>query len=117
MAKENKPAKEYDDIDSAASNGTVLMAKLITGLALLNLMQDNYKKIKSVCYLDEAASLDQVNQRSLIETADDFGFSLIFASPEAQITAKYCVPIRTLAGKNYINTKDWQIFERLNHDK
>jgi len=117
LAKENKPAKEYDDIDSAASNGTVLMAKLITGLALLNLMQDNYKKIKSVCYLDEAASLDQVNQRSLIETADDFGFSLIFASPEAQITAKYCVPIRTLAGKNYINTKDWQIFERLNHDK
>lgn len=117
LAKENQSTKEYDDIDSAASNGTVLMAKLITGLALLNLMQDNRKKIKTVCYLDEAASLDQPNQRSLIETANDFGFSLIFASPEAQITAKYCVPIRTLAGKNYINTKDWQVFERLNDDK
>jgi len=113
LAKENQPAKEYEDIDSAASNGTVLMAKLITGLAMLNLMQDNRKKIKTVCYLDEAASLDQPNQRSLIATANDFGFSLIFASPEAQITAKYCVPIRTTAGKNYISPKDWQIFERL----
>jgi hypothetical protein len=113
LAKDNQPAKEYDDIDSAASNGTVLMAKLITGLALLNLMQDNRKTIHTTCYLDEAASLDQHNQGNLITTAAEFGFALIFASPEAQITARYCVPIKTVKGKNQISRKDWQILEPL----
>lgn len=62
-------------------------------------------------YLDEAASLDQRNQRNLIETAAEFGFSLIFASPEPQITARYCVPIGSTNGKNYISRLSWQILE------
>jgi hypothetical protein len=113
LAKENQPAKEHDDIDNAASNGTILMAKLITGLALLKLMQDERKKIHTVCYLDEAASLDQHNQRNLIATAKEFGFALIFASPEAQITAHYCIPIKTVNGKNEISHKARQIFRQL----
>jgi hypothetical protein len=111
IAKENQAPAEFEDIDSAASNGTVLMAKLITGLAMLNQMQDPRRQIKTACYLDEAASLDQRNQRSLIETAAEFGFSLIFASPEPQITARYCVPIGTTQGKNYISRLNWQIIE------
>jgi len=113
LAKENQLAKEHDDIDNAASNGTILMAKLITGLALLKLMQDERKKIHTVCYLDEAASLDQHNQRNLIATAKEFGFALIFASPEAQITAHYCIPIKTVNGKNEISHKARQIFRQL----
>ncbi len=113
IAKENQAPAEFEDIDSAASNGTVLMAKLITGLAMLNQMQDPRKQIKTACYLDEAASLDQRNQRSLIETAAEFGFSLIFASPEPQITARYCVPIGTTQGKNHISRLNWQILETL----
>ena len=111
IGKQNQKPAEFDDLDSAASNGTVLMAKLITGLAMLNQMQDARKTIKTACYLDEAASLDQANQRNLIETADEFGFSLIFASPEPQITARYCVPIGTQSGKNYISRLNWQILE------
>jgi hypothetical protein len=111
IAKENQAPAEFEDIDSAASNGTVLMAKLITGLAMLNQMQDPRRQIKTACYLDEAASLDQHNQRSLIETAAEFGFSLIFASPEPQITARYCVPIGTTHGKNHISRLNWQIIE------
>ncbi len=111
IGKQNQKPAEFDDLDSAASNGTVLMAKLITGLAMLNQMQDARKSIKTACYLDEAASLDQANQRNLIETADEFGFSLIFASPEPQITARYCVPIGTQNGKNYISRLNWQILE------
>jgi hypothetical protein len=111
IAKENQAPAEFEDIDSAASNGTVLMAKLITGLAMLNQMQDPRRQIKTACYLDEAASLDQRNQRSLIETAAEFGFSLIFASPEPQITARYCVPIGTTHGKNHISRLNWQIIE------
>ncbi len=111
IGKQNQAAAEFDDLDSAASNGTVLMAKLITGLAMLNQMQDARKSIKTACYLDEAASLDQANQRNLIETANEFGFSLIFASPEPQITARYCVPIGTQNGKNYISRLNWQILE------
>ncbi|MGR8935005.1 MAG: hypothetical protein ACU837_11545 [Gammaproteobacteria bacterium] len=113
IAKENQAPAEYDNIDSAASNGTVLMAKLITGLAMLNQMQDPRKAIKTACYLDEAASLDPRNQRNLIETAAEFGFTLIFASPEPQITARYCVPIGTLGGKNFISRRNWQILEPL----
>jgi hypothetical protein len=113
IGKENQNPAEFEDIDSAASNGTVLMAKLITGLAMLNQMQDPRKSIKTACYLDEAASLDQRNQRSLIETAAEFGFSLIFASPEPQITARYCVPIGTLNGKNHMSRLNWQILEPL----
>jgi hypothetical protein len=111
IAKENQASAEFEDIDSAASNGTVLMAKLITGLAMLNQMQDPRNPIKAACYLDEAASLDQRNQRNLIKTAADFGFTLIFASPEPQITARYCVPIGTTHGKNHISKLNWQILE------
>ncbi len=113
IAKENQTPAEFEDIDSAASNGTVLMAKLITGLAMLNQMQDSRKAIKTACYLDEAASLDQRNQRNLIEIAEEFGFTLIFASPEPQITARYCVPIATTKGKNHISRLSWQILENL----
>ncbi|WP_341326848.1 hypothetical protein [Methylotuvimicrobium sp. KM2] len=111
IGKQNQNAAEFEELDSAASNGTVLMAKLITGLAMLNQMQDPRKSIKTACYLDEAASLDQRNQRNLIETAAEFGFSLIFASPEPQITARYCVPIGTSNGKNHISRLNWQILE------
>ena len=113
IAKENQTPAEFEDIDSAASNGTVLMAKLITGLAMLNQMQDPRKTIKTACYLDEAASLDQHNQRNLIEIATEFGFTLIFASPEPQVTARYCVPIGTTNGKNHISRLNWQILETL----
>lgn len=113
IAKENQNSAEYEDIDSAASNGTVLMAKLITGLAMLDQMRDPRKPIKTACYLDEAASLDQRNQRNLIETAAEFGFALIFASPEPQITARYCVPIGTHNGRNHISRLNWQILEPL----
>ena len=116
IAKENQAPAEFEDMDSAASNGTVLMAKLITGLAMLNQMQDPRKAIKTACYLDEAASLDQRNQRNLIEIAAEFGFTLIFASPEPQITARYCVPIGTTNGKNYISRINWQILEPLSNE-
>lgn len=117
IAKENQKPAEFEDIDSAASNGTVLMAKLITGLAMLNQMQDPRKAIKTACYLDEAASLDQRNQSNLIATAVEFGFSLIFASPEPQITARYCVPIGTHKGKNHISRLNWQILEPITDQK
>lgn len=117
IAKENQKPAEFENIDSAASNGTVLMAKLITGLAMLNQMQNPKKAIKTLCYLDEAASLDQKNQRNLIKTASEFGFTLIFASPEPQITARYCVPIGTKNGVNYINRFNWQILEPIDEQQ
>lgn len=113
VGKAGRKAESFSDIDSAASNGTVLMAKLITGLALLHLMQDKRYPIQAVCYLDEASALDQKNQRSLIETASDFGFALIFASPAPLITARYCVPITNSGGVNTISRRNWQVIEPL----
>jgi hypothetical protein len=113
VGKAGRATESFTDIDSAASNGTVLMAKLITGLALLHLMQDKRHRVQAVCYLDEASALDQKNQRSLIETADDFGFALIFASPAPLVTARYCVPISSQGGYNHISRQHWQLLEPL----
>lgn len=113
VGKAGRKEESFSDIDSAASNGTVLMAKLVTGLALLHLMQDKRYNVQAVCYLDEASTLDQRNQRSLIETAQDFGYALIFASPAPLVTARYCVPITSNDGHNNISRKSWQILEPL----
>jgi len=111
VGKAGRKEESFADIDSAASNGTVLMAKLVTGLALLHLMQDKRHKMQALCYLDEASALDPNNQRSLIETAEEFGFALIFASPIPLVTARYCVPISTVDGFNQIGRRSWQILE------
>lgn len=103
--------ESFDDLDSAASHGTVLMAKLISGLAMLHLMQDKRYQVQTVCYLDEALSLDARNQKSLIDIAAEFGFTLIFASPAPLTTVRYCVPIAYSKGKSHISRKSWQIFE------
>lgn len=113
VGKEGQEPETFDDIDSAASNGTVLMAKLVTGLAMLSLMQDQRRQFKGVCYLDEALSLDAKNQRNLIDIADEFGFSLVFASPEALTTVRYCIPILKRNEMNLISRKSWQILEPL----
>jgi hypothetical protein len=113
VGKAGHREESFSDIDSAASNGTVLMAKLVTGLALLHLMQDKRHNVQAVCYLDEASALDARNQRSLIETAHEFGYALIFASPAPLVTARYCVPISSNAGYNHISRKSWQILEPL----
>lgn len=113
VAKVGQKPESFRDIDSAASNGTVLMAKLVTGLAMLHLMQDQRHKVRAICYLDEALALDVRNQRNLIEIAGELGFSLIFASPAPLTTARYCVPIQRVNGKNHISRKSWQLLQPL----
>ena len=108
VGKKGHKPESFKEMDKAASNGTVLMAKLITGLAMLHLMQDPRHRVRTICYLDEALALDPANQRSLIDTADGFGFSLILASPAPLITARYCVPITTINGQNQISRHHWQ---------
>ena len=115
VGKLDQPDESFQDIDSAASNGTVLMAKLVTGLAMLYLMQDTRHNVQTICYLDEALALDARNQSSLIDAARHFGFSLIFASPAPLATARYCVPIHHSAGRNHISKQSWQILTR--HDE
>jgi hypothetical protein len=113
VGKAGRREESFTDLDSAASNGTVLMAKLVTGLALLHLMLDKRSKVQAVCYLDEASALDQRNQRNLIDTAQDFSFALIFASPTPLVTARYLVPISNVKGHNQISRQMWQIIEPL----
>lgn len=113
VGKVDQAPESFQDIDSAASNGTVLMAKLVTGLAMLYLMQDKRHNLHAICYLDEALALDGRNQASLIATAHEFGFSLIFASPAPLTTVRYCVPIHHHNGWNHISRDSWQILEPL----
>lgn len=113
VGKQEQEPELFADIDSAASNGTVLMAKLVTGLAMLYLMQDKRHKLHAICYLDEASALDSRNQANLIATAQDFGYSLIFASPAPLTTVRYCVPIFKHNKANHISRDSWQIIEQL----
>ncbi|MBR9830380.1 MAG: hypothetical protein GYB41_17390, partial [Oceanospirillales bacterium] len=113
VGKVDQAPESFEDIDSAASNGTVLMAKLVTGLAMLHLMQDKRHRLHAICYLDEALALDGRNQASLITTAHEFGFALIFASPAPLTTVRYCVPIHHHQGANHISRDSWQILEPL----
>ena len=113
VGKQGKAAEAFTDMDAAASAGTVLMAKLVTGLALLHLMQHKQQRLQAVCYLDEAASLDLKNQTSLVEAAHEFGYTLVFAAPTPVLSARYCVPIHQHPnGGNLISPKRWQILER-----
>ena len=109
VAKRGHEVDTFYDLEQSASLGTILMAKLVIGLAMLHLMRDKRSPSQAVCYLDEAATLDPANQRSLIETSREFGFSLIFASPLPLTTARYCVPIDTVGGKNFISRRRWQV--------
>lgn len=115
-AQRGEPVKAYKEADEAASNGTVLMIKLVTGMALLKLMQDKKQQMKGVCYLDEAANLDYVNQGGLIEVAESFGFTLIFASPSPLTTARYCIPVTHHNGANFVLRGNWQVLEPLTED-
>lgn len=47
VGKAGRKEEAFSDLDSAASNGTVLMAKLVTGLALLHLMQDKRYNVQA----------------------------------------------------------------------
>ena len=113
VAKQGQAVEAFEELEESASLGTILMAKLVIGLAMLHLMRDKRSASQAVCYLDEAANLDPVNQRSLIDIAREFGFSLIFASPLPQTTAHYCVPIDAIGGRNQIVRQRWQLIETI----
>jgi len=116
VGQRDKPVKAYKEADEAASNGTVLMIKLVTGMAMLKMMQDKKQQMKGVCYLDEAANLDYVNQGGLIDVAESFGFTLIFASPSPLTTARYCIPVTHHNGANFVLRGNWQVLEPLADD-
>jgi energy-coupling factor transporter ATP-binding protein EcfA2 len=100
-------------VDDVGSNGTTLMAKMVFGLALLYMMSDKKKAAMSICYLDEAASIDTPNQKSLIAAAKNFNFNILFASPTVQNTAHYCIRVEKRNTRNIITRKQWQRFEEL----
>lgn len=111
VQKTDEPERPYNDLNKIGSNGTVLMSKLIFGLALLYMMTDKKKSVSSVCYLDEAASIDEFNQKNLIKAASDFGYNILFASPTPLTTVRYCVRIEKQNGKNIISNKQWIRFD------
>lgn len=105
VQKEGELEQNLSDLHAIGSNGTVLMAKLIFGLALLHWMTDKKNATTSICYLDEAASIDEENQKKLIAAAREFGFVLLFASPTAQTTVRYCIRIEKRNNRNVVTDK------------
>lgn len=105
VQKEGELEQNLSDLNAIGSNGTVLMAKLIFGLALLHWMTDKKNAMTSICYLDEAASIDEENQKKLIAAAREFGFVLLFASPTAQTTVRYCIRIEKRNNRNVVTDK------------
>ena len=105
VQKDGELEQNLSDLNAIGSNGTVLMAKLIFGLALLHWMTEKKNVTTSICYLDEAASIDEENQKKLIAAAREFGFVLLFASPTVQTTVRYCIRIEKRNNRNVVTDK------------
>lgn len=116
VQKVDEAEMRYNDLKEIGSNGTVMMSKLIFGLALLYKMSDKKKMATSICYLDEAASIDEQNQKNLIDAAKEFGFNILFASPTPLTTVKYCIRIEKQNGWNHISNKQWIRLEDLSEE-
>lgn len=105
-----KKSEKYTSIDSAASNGTVMMLKMLTGMALLHQMLSIGHNIQLICYIDEGTNLDSKNQAKLIDAATSFGFSLVFASPQPISEAHYFITIQFINGHKIIDAKNLHRF-------
>lgn len=107
VGKKGQSAMRHRTLKGAASDGTTAMAKLVIGLAMLSELRDPRHEVRAVAYLDEAARLDESNQRSLIAVAESFGFSLVLAAPSQLVPPAYCVPIDRAGTKSRIDASRW----------
>jgi hypothetical protein len=107
-----KQSQKYTSIDEAASNGTVIMLKMLTGMALLYSMLSTGHNIQLICYMDEGMDLDTKNQEKIIAAATGFGFSLIFASPQPISAAHYFITIQFVNGYKVIDAKNLHRFTK-----
>lgn len=113
VGKKGQEPQRHRSLKGAASDGTTAMAKLVIGLAMLSELRDPRHEVRAAAYLDEAARLDEANQRSLIAAAESFGFSLIMAAPSQLVTPAYCVPIDKVGNNSRIEETRWmQIVHR-----
>lgn len=109
VKKRGHALKRHSSLQSAGSDGTTAMAKLVIGLAMLSMLRDRRRgsELRAACYLDEAARLDHDNQEALIEMASDMGFTLVMAAPSQLITPRWCIPVRSENGRGLILQSDW----------
>ncbi len=114
---QNNKSSLYTEIDGAASTGTTMTLKIFTNMYLIRHLMDKREadKFRWPFYLDEAAHIDEKNQKAFIETALNLGFVPVLASVKPQTTANYLIDIEAGIEKEgiYIDDEDWQEIEEL----
>jgi hypothetical protein len=118
---QNNKSSIYTEIDGAASTGTTMTIKIFTNMYLIRHLMDKREadKFRWPFYLDEAANIDDKNQKAFIETALNLGFVPVLASVKPQTTANYLIDIEAGIEKEgiYIDEEDWKKIEELTDDK
>lgn len=114
---QNNKSSIYTEIDGAASTGTTMTIKIFTNMYLIRHLMDKREadKFRWPFYLDEAANIDDKNQKAFIETALNLGFVPVLASVKPQTTANYLIDIEAGIEPEgiYIDDEDWYEFEEL----
>ena len=93
-------AVAYDQFNErAGSNGQVITLKVLVNLLVLSIQLHPQRTARIPFYIDEVASLDPVNFRSVQQFASEHGFNALYAAPEVKTGMSRYYPLRSKGGR------------------
>lgn len=109
-------------LDELASNGSTMTLKPLLYFSLIRHMTDRGARVEPFLpfYLDEIASVDPSNQRTILAFSENLGFTPVFASVDPTTTVRYCINISECINTDnriYVTQADWQHFDHPEDDK
>ena len=108
-------------LDELASNGSTMTLKPLLYFSLIRHLTDRGARVEPFLpfYLDEVASVDPRNQRTILAFSENLGFTPVFASVDPTTTVRYCINISECINADnriYVTPADWQHFEHPEDD-
>lgn len=109
-------------LDELASNGSTMTLKPLLYFSLIRHLTDRGARVEPFLpfYLDEIASVDPSNQRTILAFSENLGFTPVFASVDPTTTVRYCINISECINTDnriYVTQADWQHFDHPEDDK
>lgn len=103
-------------LDELASNGSTMTLKPLLYFSLIRHLTDRGARVEPFLpfYLDEIASVDPNNQRTILAFSENLGFTPVFASVDPTTTVRYCINISECINADnriYVTQADWQHFD------
>ncbi len=114
IKKRNGDIVETFKSDQLESNGTSLTVRVIVNVMLLRKFMATGRSgaISIPFYIDESASLDDANRKTLVDLCRRHNFVPVFAAPTPQTGATYFIMVETINGLAFVNRKrHWRRIE------